>query len=325
MTKQKFDFFARSFFFTIAQWDGIDLTDSSIPLIGDDIKKIVRPGTKTIIEAPEKSFKTAFLQRLVLGMSCGITTYEKLPIPAPCHVLYIHGELTPQELCERHNSAIAKIPGFQRDDHYIEGRSIDAHFISAPGQAALRKTILDNRPKVDRPYIVVLDPWQSFIAGFDENSFEFMSKATKFLDSVMVDANCSYFLPMHQGKDRTKGARGHSTIAGWKDSTIRLVRQGDIRLLVRVEPRWSEKFEFGVEFREGTIQEKNIFMPAVMRVRECLMKTGDWTTRDEVVRMLGGSEEGARKAIQRAIAEDAVVVHSRDQSRIAIPAFEDEF
>jgi hypothetical protein len=314
---QKLNFASKAFFFTASQWENIDLSDDSVPLIGNATSKIIRLGTKNIIEAPEKSFKTTFAQRFMLGLSIGKTVYSHLPVAQHAHVLYFHGELTPAELAERRSSAVATIPGF-KGDNYIEGRSIDAHFIKEPGRQDIRKWVMQFRPKDNTPYVVVFDPWQAFILGYDENSFEAQSQATGFLDRLIVESSSTMFFQMHQGKDRTKGARGHSSVSGWKDTTIRLNRKGEKELIVRVEPRWAEKFEFGLTFENGTLIEKNVFAPASLRIRQILEKDfAGWAPRDALVRTIGGGEEAAKKSIQRALREKAVIQNAA--GKIGLP------
>ncbi len=321
--QQKLNFASKAFFFSASQWENIDLTDDSIPLIGDATKKIIRPGTKNIIEAPEKSFKTTFTQRFMLGLSNGLTVYSQLPVAQPAHILYFHGELTPSELAERRESAIRTIPNFN-GDHYIEGRSIEAHFIKESGRQDIRKWVLHFKPKEPIPYVVVFDPWQAFILGYDENSFESQSQATSFLDKLIVESGATMFFQMHQGKDRTKGARGHSSVSGWKDTTIRLQRKGEKDLTVTVEPRWSEKFDFGLTFDGGTLIEKALYGPGSVRIRQLVEKNFDgWASREALVRLIGGGEEAAKKAIQRAVKDGAIIQNKEGKLGLPMDGFEE--
>jgi len=71
---------------------------------------IIRPGTKNIIEAPERTFKTSMVLRFTIGMAGGHTVYPSLPVARPVSVLYIHGEMTVKELAERRKSSLQHIP-----------------------------------------------------------------------------------------------------------------------------------------------------------------------------------------------------------------------
>jgi hypothetical protein len=71
----------KEFFFSIEDWDSVDLdTEDNAVLIGTPKNPIIRPGTKNLIEAPEKGFKTTFSLRLLIGMACGYTVYPSLPV-----------------------------------------------------------------------------------------------------------------------------------------------------------------------------------------------------------------------------------------------------
>src|SRR4051794_36504222 len=81
------------------QWLTFDFrVEESQVLIGTSENAIVRPGTKNIIEAQEKAYKTTFLLRLTLGLSTGQTLFPSLPVSRTLKVLYLHGELAPAEL-----------------------------------------------------------------------------------------------------------------------------------------------------------------------------------------------------------------------------------
>ena len=304
----KFDYSASSFFYSIEEWRRVDMSDSSLPLVGLSDSKIIRLGTKNVVEAPEKSFKTTFLQRFMIGLASKYTVYPQMPAAQACRVLYVHGELTASELRERRDSAIDSIPAkILNAQNYIEGRSVKAHFVFAEGQKEIMSFVSAHRPKDGIPYIVVFDPWQAFITGCDENSFKDMSKATSFLDQLLLKTNCTLFIQIHQGKDHSKGARGHSTIQGWKDTTIRLKRKGPVDLVVNVEPRWSNPFEFGLTFRNGTMMPKDIFSPQTDKIRKFVEDKRGWVSREALNSFLGGASELTRKAIQRAINEEAIV------------------
>lgn len=97
--KKQFSLSAKEFFYSLEEWEQIDLnTPDNLVLIGTPANSIIRPGTKNIIEAPEKTFKTTTLLRLTIGVACGHTVFESLPVARPVRVLYIHGEMTPRNL-----------------------------------------------------------------------------------------------------------------------------------------------------------------------------------------------------------------------------------
>jgi hypothetical protein len=164
----------------------------------------------------------------------------------PRRVLYLHGELSIAEIKQRTVAASIELSGPYTN--FFQGRAVEAHLLNDPGQKVLEELINEYRPDD-----LVLDPWQSVIAGYDENSFKDMSRATKSCDYLIDTYNLTLWIPIHQGKVHQRGARGHSTIAGWRDTRIVLSRSG-ANVNVQVEPRWaSPPPVFALHFDRGTM------------------------------------------------------------------------
>jgi hypothetical protein len=301
----------KEFFYSAEDWDHVDLeTEDNAVLIGTPKNPIIRPGTKNLIEAPEKTFKTTFGLRQFFGMACGHTVYSSLPVARPVRVLYMHGEMTPKELKERRDAAQIDIPPELLKigrKNFIDGRSLDAHLIRKEGQDAIRRIA-----KKFKPDVLVIDPWQSFIAGYDENSFKDMSQAHEFLDKLLVEQNgMTLFIVEHLGKDANKGMRGHSSTAGWRDTLIRLTRKKDTKIEVSVRPRWAAPLSFGAKFNGGTMVEGEAFSPQTVKIREFVERwmkerSNHLVPFGEIEKFLGSERDAARKAVKRAVDEEAI-------------------
>lgn len=281
--------------------------DTSEPVFGTVSQKIVRPLTKNIIEAPEKSFKTTVMLRLMLGLSCGQTVFPQLPVPAARRVLYLHGELSDDEIKQRTLEAAS---GLRRPlTNFHHGRDVHVHLGEERGQGAL-----GNLLKQYRPQDLVLDPWQSFISGMDENSFQHVSKATKFLDYLIDEYGVTLYIVTHMGKDHARGTRGHSSLMGWRDSLVRLARKGKI-VTVAIEPRWSAPLApFKLKFEAGTVQpcEGQLQVsPQSEKIRGLVMKQGGKTTREAVGKFLRIKGDALRQALARAKGERVIELPRR--------------
>jgi hypothetical protein len=92
----------RRFILTLHEWSCVEFDSDDVPILGTSQNAVVRPGTKNIVEAAEKSFKTSLLYPLALGLACGETVYSELPVSRAYKVLYLHGELSKREIAERH-------------------------------------------------------------------------------------------------------------------------------------------------------------------------------------------------------------------------------
>jgi len=281
-------------------------------LIGSRENPIVRPLTKNFVEAADKSFKTTFLLRLALGMSEGTSVYPSLPVPAPRRVLYLHGELAPSELKERLEEAAI---GLHRPlDQFFQGRSLEASLVTPEGQQVISELVGQYRPEV-----LVIDPWQSFIASADENSFKEVSCATNFMDKLISGSQLTIFLAIHFGKDPGKGARGHSMLGGWRDTKFTLKRS-NCTLTVKIEPRWTHPPDpITLTFKEGTLWEGKPpkWTKQAEKIRELVRVSGGKTTKEAVGTRLNLSPGSLRMALKRAVDDGAV---TREGNLLRLPA-----
>jgi hypothetical protein len=166
---------SRSVILGAEDWFSLDLsTEEREPIFGTPDNVLIGRETKNLIEAPEKCFKTTFLMRLTLALSCGQTVLPELPVFKPRNVLYIHGELNKRELQARLIDAAQELP--RPLNNFVQGRDLNAHFMESEGQAVIRKMVEDSKPEV-----LVIDPWQSFIRGHN------------FSNAAAVLHNCSSF------------------------------------------------------------------------------------------------------------------------------------
>jgi hypothetical protein len=281
-------------------WLNTNFSDAEV-LIGKPENPLVRPLTKNLVQAPEKAFKTTFLMRLTLGISTGETVFSSLPVANAQKVLYLHGELAPAELKERLLEAAA---GLKRPlENFFQGKSLNANLLTAKGQ----DTILELGKQYE-PQIVALDPWQSFIPGADENVFRDVSVATAFMDKLIAECGVTVFVAIHEGKDSSRGARGHSSLGGWRDTLFALKRTGTV-LTVRVEPRWaSPPDDLKLTFRGGTLWEGDgpRWTKQEEKMRTLLLANNCRLTRDQIGFGLGLEGSTLRMALTRAQKRNAI-------------------
>ena len=277
--------------------------EQSKVLIGTPDNPIIRPLTKNLVEASDKSFKTTFLLRLTLAMASGTSAYPSLPVVRPRKILYLHGELAPSELKERLQDAARDLP--RPLGNFFQGRSLDASLVTPDGQKVLRQVV-----DLYQPEVLVIDPWQSFIAGADENSFKDVSGAIAFMDKLVADCGLTLFLAIHFGKDASRGARGHSALAGWRDTKFTLKRAGN-GLSVAVEPRWAKPPDpLKLRFKDGTLWEGDgpTWTRQQERIRELVVASGGQITKKAVGVILELEDSALRMALKRAIDDHAITV-----------------
>jgi len=88
-----------------------------------------------------------------------------------------------------------------------------------------------------KPRVLILDPLYKAMSG-DENLAQDVEIITDYLDDLIEAFECSVILIHHTGKDKDRGARGSSVMAGWVDSLIsmkRVSKKGE-RLQVQIVP-----------------------------------------------------------------------------------------
>jgi AAA domain len=297
----------RQFFLGAEEWLGFDPSTfaDGEPVFGTKDNVLIGVGSKTLIEAPDKAFKTTFVLRLMAGLATGQTLFPELPVFRPRKVLYIHGELSKREQAARLQSAVNGL--LRPISNLYQGRSIDAHFIEPQGQGEIDELIQQYGPEV-----VVFDPWQSFIAGYDENTYKDVSQAEKFIDRLVNDHDLTVFIPFHLGKNPGKGARGHSSLEGWRDNRMVLGRK-DNTLTVKVEPRWAEPPDnLLLRFKDGTLWQADStnqkWTPTEVKIRGLLQSHRGRLGRDELRGQLGQSKDAFRQALKRAQESNAVLV-----------------
>jgi len=285
---------------TAEEWLKLDI-EVGDPIFGTPDHCIVRPYTKNIVEAPEKTFKTTFMLRLMVGLSSGRMLFPKLPAQKARKVLYMHGELSPPEIKERTRDAIQGLP--RPVENFLQGRDLEVRLSDKKGQNNLKSLVGEWEPE-----ILVLDAWQSFIYGVDENSFSEVSNVTHFLDELIDEFGVTLFLVTHMGKDHSRGTRGHSSLAGWRDTLFRLERgkKSSLVVTVTVDPRWAAPVEpFNLLFENGTVwpTDKSGFTGDQEKMRACVERSGGVATKADVANALGKdmNKENDKVALNKAL------------------------
>jgi len=128
----------RRFILTLDEWSRVEFDSDGEPILGTPKNAIVRPGTKNIVEAAEKSFKTSVLYPLALGLACGQTVYPELPVSRAYKVLYLHGELSKREIAERQEAALKR----RRYCAHIDGGSYYVHYAESEAQSVRRDVLV---------------------------------------------------------------------------------------------------------------------------------------------------------------------------------------
>jgi len=136
-----------------------------------------------------------------------------------------------------------------------------------------------------------------------------MSTATHFLDTLIEETGVTLIIPIHLGKDRSRGARGHSTLAGWRDTRIVLEPiKNNTAVMVDIYPRWAKRPDpFVLKFRDGTVWPDELYSPQTSQIRKLVIESKGRIGRENLKVKLGiSSDQAFRKALQRAKDDGAV-------------------
>lgn len=87
--------------------------------------------------------------------------------------------------------------------------------------------------------LVVIDTLARAFAGGNENASEDMGALVANMDAVRAATGCAFMFIHHSGKDRAKGARGHSSLRAAIDTEIEVVaaEEGDTKTATVVKQR----------------------------------------------------------------------------------------
>ncbi len=112
--------------------------------------------------------------------------------------------------------------------HHLENESLPFYVVPRPvdlcdgvdGQDALIRTCLDLAAKGNEPSLIVLDTLNRVMGAADENSAADMGGLIKAVDRLRRKTGATVMLIHHSGKDRNRGARGHSSLRAAVDVEI---------------------------------------------------------------------------------------------------------
>jgi hypothetical protein len=138
----------------------------------------------------------------------------------------------------------------------------------------LRRPDADLKPLIEaiadlQPTIVVLDTLSRVMAGGDENSSVDMGALVKHFDALRAASNAHLMVIHHTGKDKAKGARGHSLLRAATDTEIE-VSEGVVAVTKQrdLEKDWQTGFRLesvvlGVDAADRPVSSAVVVLCAV--------------------------------------------------------------
>lgn len=133
--------------------------------------------------------------------------------------------------------------------NYHDLEEIDTPFVVVPepvnllkeGDAQLETTcIAVSKDLTHRVGLIVIDTLNRSMPGGDENSSEAMGYVVDKASKLSVATGAFVLIVHHSGKDKSRGARGHSSLRAAVDIELEVIKDGDIRKLTVTKSRDGE-------------------------------------------------------------------------------------
>jgi hypothetical protein len=248
---------------------------------------------------------------VALGMAHAIATgqhYGDLPTKH-ARVAYIAAE-GGRGIRKRIAALKSAIPTADEPDFFLLVSPVD-----------LRRPDADLKPLIEaltdlNPAFIVLDTLSRVMAGGDENSSVDMGALVKHFDALRAATDAHLMVIHHTGKDKAKGARGHSLLRAATDTEIE-VTEGVVSVTKQrdLEKDWQTGFRLesvvlGVDAADRPVSSARVVLETVA--------AGPGKGRSTAVRMpLTKQEQRIIEAIERVADEHGEV--SADDVADAIP------
>lgn len=209
------------------------LDSGSRPLI----KGLLDQGAMTVLYGESNSGKTFLALAAAWAVATGEPFGDLPTVQRP--VVYIVAE-GGRGIAKRVAALLAKCPDKYADAPLLTLTSPVDLLDPKADLGPLTKALLKLTP---RPGLIIIDTLSRAMAGGDENSSTDMGALVKHLDLIRAATEAHVLVVHHTGKDRAKGARGHSLLRAATDTEIEVAdnvisvtKQRDL------DKRWSSSF-----------------------------------------------------------------------------------
>jgi hypothetical protein len=177
-----------------------------------------------MVFAPTGTGKSWFALELALSVAKGSPFFE-WDVPKARRVLYVDGEMPPQDIQERRVTLDPKpTPSLKFLSNIslgLESTSLNLH---EPKHQARIDGYLASLPEEQRPALIVFDNLSSLALGKDESSNSDLDGLLSWLIKLR-GSGLAVLVVHHSGKDETKGQRGASRRIDLLNTVIRLTKK----------------------------------------------------------------------------------------------------
>ena len=202
------------------------------------IKGLLDRGAMSVVYGDSNVGKTFVVLDMALHVAAGLP-YGGLKT-ARCGALYVAAE---------DGSGVLKRAQALREKHGATASASGLLFLPAPvnlraAEVDLPGLVAAIRALPERPGLIVIDTLSRAMAGGDENSSVDMGALVKNLDRLRAATSAHVLVVHHTGKDKARGARGHSLLRAATDTEIE-VENGVISVTKQrdLDREWSSGFD----------------------------------------------------------------------------------
>lgn len=191
----------------------------ALPKVEPFIEDLLYPGQFSLLYGPSSIGKSIFSIDMLVRASLGLSWAGRQT--KPIDVLWLPTE-NPVEFQHRLNACLSVHSSLSKGDekHWFT----EAQFQLANDQTASKMELIAkhlNSKKRGTQQVIQIDTLSQAIPGLDENAPSVMSQVVfniRYLLSMLPDAHV--MLVHHSGKEKARGARGHSSLTAAADTEI---------------------------------------------------------------------------------------------------------
>ncbi len=271
------------------------------------VKHILDAGGVSLLVGETASFKTFAGLNIAMAVAQSVERWREHRVHGG-RVIYFALEgagslmLRLRAYCQ-HNNIDIGVDGLGLDDAGIDIVRDTLDFRNEPVAAAIINAMNERGPYE----LVVIDTVSRALAGGDENSPEDMGALAKNATEIAKQTGAHVMLVHHLGKDKGKGARGHSCLRAAADTEIQVTRDGDVaelRVTMQRDHEAGQSFAFEAQKvdlgqdGDGDAVTSLVLVPSERRVLDAAAKkeTGFSPQEEAVlgllVKLAGQSPDG---------------------------------
>lgn len=265
------------------------------------VQNLLNPSDVALAFAESNNGKSWFAIELAHAIATGQPFLGRKTVQAP--VLYIVAEGA--EGFKRRIAAYQKQKGYNPQEVPFFMIEEQVNFLTAQGEdvKALVASMKHIEEKSGPIGLLIIDTLSRVMGAGDENKSEDMNLFNNRITRIAKETGAHVLIIHHQGKDSTKGARGHSSLRAAVDTEIRVEKKADLTFVATVTKQRDMEFCEPLAFKlekvvigkdpEGDLIESCVVVPAALPIKDHHLSPVAELALDALLELSGIFEETA--------------------------------